>query len=160
MGTKHHRLPRERYQGRVSAAFTLCVSGRKTLFVASSIVRVFADLLEEVAEKHLFKAIFCFMPDHVHVICIAKDDKADLLSGIEEFKQRTGFWLGSDYPSVKWEKSFHDRIIRSTEELAAKIRYVLDNPVRRGLVADWRDYPYIGAIGLNLQTFLDELRPY
>ena len=160
MGTKHHRLPRECYQGRVSAAFTICADERKPLFVETTIVRVFAEFLEEVAEKHFFKAIFCFMPDHLHLICMAKDDNADLLSGIEEFKQRTGFWLASNLPQVQWEKSFHDRIIRCTEELAANIRYVLDNPVRGGLVTDWRDYPYTGAIGLDLPTFLEELSPY
>jgi hypothetical protein len=28
----------------------------------------------------------------------------------------------------------------------AAIRYVLNNPVRAGLVTDWRNYPYIGMI--------------
>ena len=51
-------------------------------------------------------------------------------------------------------------MIRNTEELAATVRYVLDNPVRAGLASYWFEYPYTGAIGLDLPAFLDELGPY
>jgi hypothetical protein len=31
-------------------------------------------------------------------------------------------------------------VLRSSEGLDAKVDYVLQNPVRKGLVKDWRDY--------------------
>jgi len=160
MGTKHHRLPRDRYRGRVSAAFTLCLQDHRTLFVEPSIVRCFADFLRKVAENGIFNVVFCFMPDHCHLISMGIGDDSDLILGVEEFKQLTGHWLSTNYPEFKWEKSFYDRIIRNTEELAATVRYVLDNPVRGGLVSNWYEYPYSGSIGLDLDTFLEELAPY
>jgi REP element-mobilizing transposase RayT len=144
----------------VSAAFTLCIEQRKEVFTTYTTVRVFADFLGRVAEKRLFKAVYCFMPDHLHLVCVSRSDNTDLLSAIEEFKQKTGFWLGSCIPGIRWQKSFHDRVIRSTEELAAAVRYMLDNPVRSGLVSVWEDYPFIGAVGLDLKTFLEEMKPY
>jgi REP element-mobilizing transposase RayT len=158
MGTKHHRLPREHYKGRVWAAFTLCVENRKAFFVDPRIVQVCVNFLIEVAEKHDFRAIYCFMPDHVHLISLGRSDCSDILAGIEDFKKATGYWLESQFPNIAWQKSFYDRIIRA-RQLGVVVRYVLDNPVRRRLTSEWRDYPFIGSIGMDLETFLQELGP-
>jgi len=56
----------------------------------------------------------------------------------------------------RWQPGFHDRILRSNE-LGPAIRYILDNPVRKQIVRVWRDYSFIGAIGLDLETFLADL---
>jgi REP element-mobilizing transposase RayT len=159
MGTKHHRLPREHYQGRVWASFTLCVEERWRLFVTRDIVKIFVDFLKQVAQMYDFRAIYCFMPDHVHVISMGNSNESDILLGIEAFKQASGYRLKKHYPGVYWQSSFYDRIIRA-RQLGGVVRYVLDNPVRAGLVAHWRDYPFTGAIGLDLETFLEELGPY
>jgi REP element-mobilizing transposase RayT len=39
-----------------------------------------------------------------------------------------------------WQEESFDHVLRSSEGLDAKIDYILQNPVRRGLVADWRQY--------------------
>src|SRR5262249_29654587 len=52
MGTKHHRLPRECYQGQVSVAFTVCIADRKHLFTNSHVVGILVSFLKEVAEEH------------------------------------------------------------------------------------------------------------
>jgi REP element-mobilizing transposase RayT len=156
MGTKHHRLPREHYKGRVWAVFTLCLEGRHVFFTNASVVGVFVDFLRDVAHKFAFRAIYCFMPDHLHVISLGNSDHSDVLQGIEDFKHASGYWLKEHHDSIRWEKSFHDRIIRA-RQLGIKLRYVLDNPVRAGLVTDWRQYPFTGAIGLDLELFVEEL---
>src|SRR5438094_1528162 len=68
MGTRHHRLPRKHYQGRVSAAFTLCLQDRRSFFVDPAIVQVFVEFLRQVADGNTFWVIYCFMPDHAHLI--------------------------------------------------------------------------------------------
>ena len=57
-----------------------------------------------------------------------------------------------------WQKTFHDHLIR-TKELGVQVRYVLDNPVRKGLVREWRESRFIGAIGMDLETFLEDMGP-
>jgi hypothetical protein len=37
-------------------------------------------------------------------------------------------------------KRSHSIVLRSSENLDAKVDYVLRNPVRKGLVAQWQDY--------------------
>ncbi len=158
MGTKYHRLRREFYQGSISVAFTLCVAGRKQLFTSAGIVGLFVPFLKEVVERHHFHAIYCFMPDHLHLISIGIDEKSDHLRGVEDFKQLSGYWLKSRLPLFQWQKSFYDRVLRQTE-LGTQVRYVIDNPVRKRLVREWRDYPFIGSIGLDLEEFLNDLAP-
>jgi REP element-mobilizing transposase RayT len=41
-----------------------------------------------------------------------------------------------------WQEESFDHVLRSSEGLDAKVEYVLQNPVRKGLVKDWREYPW------------------
>jgi REP element-mobilizing transposase RayT len=43
------------------------------------------------------------------------------------------------------EKRFDDHVLREEEDRAAVIRYLLENPIRAGLVTALRDYPYRGS---------------
>ena len=74
------------------------------------------------------------MPDHLHIIVVGTQQEANLLKFVRHYKQKTGFWMSKNEPDVSWQKSFFDHIIRKDEDLMAVIRYILDNPVRKGLV--------------------------
>ncbi len=50
---------------------------------------------------------------------------------------------GWDDTSQSWQEESFDHVLRSSEGLEAKSAYVLQNPVRRGLVADWREYRWV-----------------
>jgi putative transposase len=97
------------------------------------------------------------MPDHLHIIVMGTQDDVNLLKFINQYKQKTGFWMARNQPDMSWQKDFFDHIIRKNESLPAAIRYVLENPVRKGLVENWQDYPFKGAIGCNLDDVLKGL---
>ncbi|MGB2870177.1 MAG: hypothetical protein WBD36_17140, partial [Bacteroidota bacterium] len=59
--------------------------------------------------------------------------------------QQTGFWLSQNHPSVHWQKDFYDRILRDEEEVERHILYILENPVKKGMVENWKEYPYKGS---------------
>ncbi|MFZ1142671.1 MAG: hypothetical protein ABR881_15705 [Candidatus Sulfotelmatobacter sp.] len=42
-----------------------------------------------------------------------------------------------------WQTESFDRVLRSSESLDAKVAYVLENPVRKGLVDKWEDYRWV-----------------
>jgi REP element-mobilizing transposase RayT len=42
-----------------------------------------------------------------------------------------------------WQPESFDHVVRSSENLDAKIIYLLKNPVRMGLVDEWTDYPWL-----------------
>src|SRR5437867_11952166 len=42
-----------------------------------------------------------------------------------------------------WQEESFDRVLRSSEKLDEKIVYILQNPVRCGLVREWHEYSWI-----------------
>ena len=51
-------------------------------------------------------------------------------------------WLGR-YHGIPWQRNFFDHRLRDDENFAEKAEYILQNPVRAGLVNDAKDWPYI-----------------
>jgi putative transposase len=151
----HHRLPREFYRGDATVVFTACVAAAQPLFTDRSVVETFAALLRSAAESHgCVVVIYCFMPDHLHLMLHGRHKSADTWQAMVEFKQRSGYWLKQHRPGVSWQKDFYDHVVRRDEDLGAQVRYIAANPVRKGLVSDWREYPHIGAIGIDLYAVI------
>lgn len=55
---------------------------------------------------------------------------------------------------MKWQKDFYDHVLRTDEKIVVQVRYILDNPVRKGLVKMWEEYPFKGAVGCKLEDIL------
>ncbi|HUI07086.1 MAG TPA: hypothetical protein VL486_08770 [Verrucomicrobiae bacterium] len=49
-------------------------------------------------------------------------------------------------PPPHWQKGFFDHVLRSSESYEEKWLYVLQNPVRAGLVSRAEEWPYQGEI--------------
>ena len=87
------------------------------------------------------------MPDHVHLILtpLVDERRQQIFSLIEITRTIKGVSarainqrLGRH--GVVWQEESLDHVLRSSEGLDAKVDYVLQNPVRAGLVTDWREY--------------------
>jgi putative transposase len=150
---KSHRLPPESYRGLVKAAFTICTAKRLEHFNCGAIVAIAIHALEEAFIQHGgHAAVYLFMPDHVHLIVSGKDTQSDLLALVERFKQKTTFRVRRAGGDFAWQKDFYDHIIRASEDYGVQVRYLLRNPVRRGLCAHWEHWPNKGVLG---QTWED-----
>ena len=150
---KKHRFERDFYRGEMTGAFTLCLSGKVEMFTEPHIVDLFKDILASVTIKSgCIVPIYCFMPDHQHLIVKGTAKDSDLWKFVVNYKQKTGFWMSNNRPGTKWQKDFYDHVIRKDEAIATQVRYVLDNPVRKGLVSSWQEYPFKGSIGCQLEV--------
>jgi REP element-mobilizing transposase RayT len=87
------------------------------------------------------------MPDHVHMILtpLVDERRCEMFSLVRIMQAIKGAsaravnqGLGRHDPV--WQEESFDHVLRSSEGLDAKVDYVLQNPVRRGLVQDWREY--------------------
>jgi REP element-mobilizing transposase RayT len=179
---KNHRLPKEFYKGEISVAFTLCLKGNEAAGFAqrepkgvaagfaqrepkgvaagfslreTEIVSTFTDILASVVENtECMVPVYCFMPDHQHLIITGVQSNSDIWKTIISYKQKTGFWMSKNKSDMEWQKDFYDHVIRRHEDLAIQIKYILDNPVRKGLVSLWQEYPYKGSVGCKLEDVL------
>jgi REP element-mobilizing transposase RayT len=153
---KRHRLPKEFYKGNISVAFTLCLRKNVQAFTRPDIVNNFADILTLVITKTAcIVPVYCFMPDHQHLIITGTHNDSDVRKAIVSYKQKTGFWMSENRPDMKWQKDFYDHILRRHEDVAVQVRYILDNPVRKGLVSSWQEYPFKGSIGCKLEDIVN-----
>lgn len=148
---KRHRLPRSCYQGMVCATFTCCIKDRKPAFLETETVVAVRDCLKRAIGKHAVKNwLYVFMPDHLHFILEGQAQDSDLWQAIYSFKTSSGMWFPRHRPDIKWQKDYYDYIHREEGDLDKHIGYLLENPIRAGLVADWSDYPYSGSLDYDL----------
>jgi len=99
--------------------------------------------------SHWMVGRYVVMPDHLHFFC------APVKVPITPFKRWMEFWQADaarNWPCPEekpiWQKDFFDRQLRSSESYHQKWLYVLENPVRAGLVAQWEDWPYQGELNV------------
>jgi REP element-mobilizing transposase RayT len=86
------------------------------------------------------------MPDHVHLLL-----EATSACPLPDY---VGRWKSLCYRARRqhgnlrafWQRSFFDRALRADEDLRQVALYILNNPVRRGLVEDFRSYPLCGSL--------------
>jgi putative transposase len=134
---KKHRLSRECYQGMVVVSFTACILNRIPFFLSLDIVDPMINMLSGALNKNQCVAVvYTFMPDHLHTIIERKNNKSNTWKTMVDFKQQSGHWLRLNHPTIKWQKDFYNHIVRQSENLDTIIRYLLENPVRKGLVED------------------------
>jgi putative transposase len=98
------------------------------------------------------------MDDHVHVLAAGESPSADLERFMSSMKQDSGFWFSQDHHGRLWQEGYYDRILRSDEQTIIVARYILDNPVRRGLVARFDQYPYSGSNRYSLAELADAIQ--
>jgi REP element-mobilizing transposase RayT len=161
---KRHRLPLSTYRGRVVVAFTINAIGRTgtqpegcgysgaepltASLVYSEIFDVARRALDEAFRNNGGHCgVYVFMPDHVHLIVSGAGPESDLHAMVKEFKQKTTYRLRRTGREFGWQKDFYDHIIREGEDYGAQVRYVLCNPVRRGLCERWEEWALKGVLG-------------
>ncbi|HUJ11909.1 MAG TPA: competence/damage-inducible protein A [Verrucomicrobiae bacterium] len=93
------------------------------------------------------------MPDHLHALVSFPQDK-EMRKVITEWKKYLARKLG-----IRWQRDFFDHRIRNEESVQEKADYILQNPVRAGLVARAEDWSYVwtpdkrrGAVGAPRPT--------
>jgi REP-associated tyrosine transposase len=90
------------------------------------------------------------MPDHAHMIFTPLIDRArmevvSLVKIMRAIKGASAHQINQRLcrDGAVWQEESFDHVLRSSESLHEKMDYILQNPVRRGLVDDWRKYPWL-----------------
>jgi putative transposase len=151
---KKHRLSLNLYRGLVSVDYTACTRNRATFFFKACYVEQSATvLLDEAAKWKCAVVIFQFMPDHVHIILKGAREDSDTYCAMKMFKQKTGFLFSKAGCGIIWQKDFYDHILRTEDDFSNHLRYILDNPIQKGLTSTWREYPYRGSTVFDLDNW-------
>jgi len=148
-GGKHpaHMRPVERHNEPIIVFLTVCSQDRKRIFdcadCAESIVRAWGEAKSWLVGRYVL------MPDHIHLFC------APGVFPYEALKKWVRYWKNlasrkwprsSEHPI--WQRDFWDTQLRRHESYDEKWEYVLQNPVRAGLVGKSDEWPYQGELNV------------
>jgi REP element-mobilizing transposase RayT len=88
------------------------------------------------------------MPDHVHIVftpLVANQVTFSLASITKAIKGASAHLINRQLGrgGQVWQEESFDRVLRSSEKLREKIEYIVNNPVRAGIVGRVEDYPWL-----------------
>jgi len=98
---------------------------------------------------------YCVMPDHVHLLLEGVADDADLREAMRRWKLRTGYAWRLRHETPLWQTSYQDRVLRERDDTRAVVRYLVNNPVRAGLVRSAVDYAWSGSSRYSLAELVE-----
>ncbi len=102
---------------------------------------VFDKMLGVSNEIHTMHA-FTVMSNHVHAMMMLKPEQ-DLSDVLQSIKGGSAFECNKVLVrrGKFWQTDRYDRVLRR-HECDGAIRYIVNNPVKAGIVKHWRDYPW------------------
>lgn len=88
---------------------------------------------------------FVIMPDHMHLIIAPQDkDISECMKSIKGFSAKQINEISGRSGPI-WQSGFYDYILDSEEKVLSRIKYIEDNPVRKGIVRKSEDYNWSSA---------------
>ena len=156
MPGRPRRLATFSYQGLHRYSLTFCAHERRILFVEADVVQeAHAQILESAARHAFALAAYCFMPDHLHLLVEGQSDDADLIAFAKDVKQRVAYRQRCKRAGPVWQKGYYERVLRDDEATLIVARHILENPVRKGLVREPRDYAFSGSAVWTREQLLE-----
>jgi putative transposase len=141
---KKIRLEKDNYlQIAYPCHITICSINRTPIFELKDFAIHCMDLLEKQCDEYSMDIFaYCFMPDHLHFVSSVRGEKSiiDLVQAFKSISTKDSYQFG--YEGKIYQSRFFDHFIRTYEGLQNEIGYILDNPVRKGLVKHYREYPF------------------
>ncbi len=137
------------------------------------VAKVVSDKIKSMDGEKYDLIAYCIMPNHVHL----------LLDFSIQIVDKNGFYMdslpenytqlhqimkaikgGSAYEANKvldrigtfWYKDSYDHFVRNEKEYWNIINYIINNPVKAGLVEDWKDYKETYISSFILEKLLDQ----
>jgi putative transposase len=87
---------------------------------------------------------YVIMPTHVHLFVGCKGGGKQLSEFMRSFKSLTARWIFPNHGPI-WMYRFDDLVINSEKQFSIKLKYMHENPLRKGLVEEITDWEWSSA---------------
>jgi REP element-mobilizing transposase RayT len=120
----------------------------------AEVARIVSEKIHSQVGERYRLLCYCIMPNHVHLLIMplvidplrhhGKTAKYPVSDTLRLLKGSTARYCNEalNRDGAFWQHESYDHYVRDENELARTILYVLNNPVKAGLVEDWKDWPY------------------
>jgi putative transposase len=135
---------------------TAVAAQRRSLFQATATAELLKQTIFDYHGQGRFQLhAFVIMPDHFHAVITPAPD-VSLEKAMQYIKGGFSFRLKRKLDV--WMRSFNESQILTEEKFSNAVRYVEENPVRRGLVLTPQAYPHSSAAHGRLDPIPPHLR--
>jgi putative transposase len=146
------------YLGPHRYSLTFCTAHRHSLFTTHPVVDLVLEQIARAADEQQFAVIaYCFMSDHVYLLVEGKSADSDGKKFIARAKQYSGFYYKKEHGSTLWQRYGFEHTLRDDELTLVVAKYILENPVRAGVVERVEDYPFLGSLVYSLSELLEAI---
>ena len=135
-------------KGRYSQAgldyfLTASVAGRRCIFTAPARAMIVLDTIRWLHDaQRLFVDAAVVMPDHLHLAGqLGESPLCDVMHTLKSYSAQR--LINAGVASPVWQKGYFDHALRDDEDYRIRVRYLIENPLRAGLVERIEDYPYL-----------------
>ena len=126
---------------------TFCVAKRARVFEDHRLADIAVRMIKNLRDAGWYWLYaYCVMPDHVHVVLRLRAADRHLSRIVATMKSVIVIAARDISRTVRWQRGYHDRIVRDYEDSSEVVRYVLQNPERAGLVQQGVPYAFAGVI--------------
>jgi REP element-mobilizing transposase RayT len=118
---------------------TLCVTPRRNVLANDETWGVLLGTLARLDKWNTYCALA--MPEHIHLLTAPSARELSVSAFLKWFKR----WFNEVHnfrQHCRWQEGGFDRLLRTSESIHEKWLYIRENPVRAGLVAHWKQWPY------------------
>ena len=135
-------------RGRISQkgsvyCITSVVHGRRLILADATNAGIVRDEMRAIHEEGRAESLaWVIMPDHLH--WLLQLNQGTLGQCMQRFKSRAARSLNlvNGLQGQFWQSGYYERHLRNMDDLAKQARYLIDNPLRKGLVTRIEDYPF------------------
>jgi len=119
----------------------------RALFLNPKAAEVFVATMLHYRDDRAYRLhAFVLMPEHFHLL-VTPSSELSLERTVQLVKGGSAHAMGKELRMAfpVWQRGFSDHRIRESTDYAAHLRYIDDNPVRRGLVGRAIEYAWSSA---------------
>jgi putative transposase len=110
-------------------------------FVSGEINKQIIEIIDTACSIHGYGLLaYCLMPDHLHLLVQANTGATILAGFIRAMKSFCTRSIGKGL----WQRGYYEHIMRSYEDVRKTAEYIINNPVRKGMVRRAEEYPWGG----------------
>ena len=114
------------------------------------------DTFSYIGQQRYFLT-FCVRDRHVHLLVEGLSLDSDFKRFAKMAKQRSGSLYARSRHQPLWQAGYHERVLRDEDDAGEFARYVVNNPVRAGLVESPEEYPLSGSEVWSMKELLQTI---
>ncbi len=143
----------KKYFGRYDEWLDHCAHGSRWL-ESANIAQIVASEMQSMDGDRYWLMAYCIMPNHVHLLIESlvmeqsqhqgKSARYPITEILRLLKGRTARACNLELHrnGSFWQHESYDHYVRDEAELERIIHYILNNPVKAGLVKEWKEWSF------------------